>query len=976
MDLIRTTDLTAEQRAYIDVVEHGAGQILNLAEDLMDTQEGARDEAPTRFRSNPTLCHPRRDIIDLAWLSIKMQKRYSEKVQGLQMRLEVQELPPLPDAAMCDAARARQVLTNILGNAVRLEDGRLTGEGGSPLPPVPLSPVQRKRLVLGCARSLSAHKLTSLTPPAVPPAPVRSIQVKFTPAGGSVQCSVQWIEPESTVRVSVRDTGIGITPEGLSRIFSPFAQAEGSATKAAFGGNGLGLVLSRDICHALGGDLTLSSDGPGHGCLVVATFKMEPAQKRQPAGAPSAPRRSTSNGLHRVEYAVKRTSEAIVRAASQIHGIASSFRVGGTQVAPMGMFPTAAAPGAPLATAASGGRLFSSVSGAKLIPGQNSASSTNAAWTHGSRSSAATTVGRPSVGALQGGNRHSAGGNGGPPGPGGLSPARFSRSAGGAAAAAAAAATGIPYGDYAGDLSVKRGSADSTWELPSRVDHFGHEKGRRNTIQGEMERVNGSRSVAELQSSSSTVDMWEPMTLQAAHAATSGHGVASYLTSPPGMAQGGPQPPGVYPSVVSSRTPGVTMRERSSVTFAPSRRVSRDGSGPWPALDVQGSATVAAAAAAAGMHPSSSLASGAPTQRSAGLLGAVIAGIKEAMAGATHSAGSSGHGGGLMGAASAASGSTGGGVGGGAGPFHVAVPMPGGGGELHTAGSTDAEPSVHRAAQAAGLLPPAHSDGAAVLAQAQRAKAQQGANGGEAGAYFETTDSVSGELRIAPSGALELLENAPRRGSDVARARRRSIAVGEEGRAAAADDADGDRERDASERSGEPGVGAAAPAAPQGPRRLTYHKSMPRTRRERGSFDAVGEDDADDPGEGWVCTMRVVAAEDDMLCRKMLSLMLKQAGFLNVAMAENGRVASELVLEDPAGVALLVLDSNMGGGDLGEFSESGSAQQALFSAERPLPSEHPASPCRGSQFAPAPSSPPQTGSPRWSAYPASTARTA
>lgn len=57
----------------------------------------------------------------------------------------------------------------------------------------------------------------------------------------------------------------------------------------------------------------------------------------------------------------------------------------------------------------------------------------------------------------------------------------------------------------------------------------------------------------------------------------------------------------------------------------------------------------------------------------------------------------------------------------------------------------------------------------------------------------------------------------------------------------------------------------------------------------------------------------------------MLSLMLKQSGFRDVAAAENGAVASKLVEEDPERVALVVLDSNMGGGDLGAAHSSPAA---------------------------------------------------
>lgn len=63
-------------------------------------------------------CLCRRDIVDLAWMSIRLQKRYASKVKRLQMRLELAEFG-IPEAALCDAARARQVLTNVLGNAVR-----------------------------------------------------------------------------------------------------------------------------------------------------------------------------------------------------------------------------------------------------------------------------------------------------------------------------------------------------------------------------------------------------------------------------------------------------------------------------------------------------------------------------------------------------------------------------------------------------------------------------------------------------------------------------------------------------------------------------------------------------------------------------------------------------------------------------------------------------------------------------------------
>ena len=82
---------------------------------------------------------------------------------------------------------------------------------------------------------------------------------------------------------TVRDTGIGMTPEQLGRLFQAFSQAEAS-TASKYGGTGLGLALSRKFCEMMGGELTVASE-PGVGTAFTARI---PAQVEDKATAPSA----------------------------------------------------------------------------------------------------------------------------------------------------------------------------------------------------------------------------------------------------------------------------------------------------------------------------------------------------------------------------------------------------------------------------------------------------------------------------------------------------------------------------------------------------------------------------------------------------------------------------------------------------------------------------------------------------------------
>ncbi len=132
----------------------------------------------------------------------------SDVVRVLQVKAEEKSLDlsvhwktPVPQIIYTDAARVRQALMNVVGNSI-----------------------------------------------------------KFTPHG-SVEVLGRYVpSPDASQLVlEVRDTGIGIAPDALERIFNPFVQADNSVTRR-FGGTGLGLAISRRIARGLGGDLTATSE--------------------------------------------------------------------------------------------------------------------------------------------------------------------------------------------------------------------------------------------------------------------------------------------------------------------------------------------------------------------------------------------------------------------------------------------------------------------------------------------------------------------------------------------------------------------------------------------------------------------------------------------------------------------------------------------------------------------------------------------
>jgi CheY-like chemotaxis protein/HPt (histidine-containing phosphotransfer) domain-containing protein len=166
--------------------------------------------------------------------------------------------------------------------------------------------VEEVARLLGASAEAKAVELACLVEPEIPPVrgdPGRVRQVLTNLAGNAVKFTEQGevvvravVEEAHTDRVVVRfevaDTGIGIAPDDVERLFDPFAQADASTTRT-FGGTGLGLTISRRLARLLGGDLDVEST-PG----VGSTFRFRvPLRRAGSTPRPPTAGRATLAGL-------------------------------------------------------------------------------------------------------------------------------------------------------------------------------------------------------------------------------------------------------------------------------------------------------------------------------------------------------------------------------------------------------------------------------------------------------------------------------------------------------------------------------------------------------------------------------------------------------------------------------------------------------------------------------------------------------
>ncbi len=213
-ELLLLTPLSSRQHHFATTVQRSGEALLTLLNDILDFSKIEAGKLTLEVSDFP-LHEMVEDIAEL------LAERAHAK--GLELVCAIHDMTP---TLICgDAMRLRQILMNLLGNAI-----------------------------------------------------------KFTEQGEVVMQVAPILEEPAMLRFTVRDTGIGMAPEVQSRIFEVFTQADESTTRQ-YGGTGLGLAISKQLVEMMGGQLCVESM-PGQGSTFWFTTPLTPVSLPQPCPAP------------------------------------------------------------------------------------------------------------------------------------------------------------------------------------------------------------------------------------------------------------------------------------------------------------------------------------------------------------------------------------------------------------------------------------------------------------------------------------------------------------------------------------------------------------------------------------------------------------------------------------------------------------------------------------------------------------------
>ncbi|HZZ02667.1 MAG TPA: transporter substrate-binding domain-containing protein [Paraburkholderia sp.] len=241
VEVLERTPLNADQGEMLSMIHESAGALLQILDDLLDYSK--IDAGRLTIEAEPI---DMRELVDNA-VGL-LAGRAHEK--GLKVRVDI--APEVAATLRGDSVRLRQILFNLLGNAI-----------------------------------------------------------KFTPEG-EVDVLVAVVEQTGdaqTLEMTVKDTGIGIAPEAQARLFEPFVQAESSTTRR-FGGTGLGLTICRKLIDLMNGTLELHSE-PGVGTCMTVRLTMPVEAHRYSVGGLRGKRGIVATGDTRVAQALMHFGEAL-----------------------------------------------------------------------------------------------------------------------------------------------------------------------------------------------------------------------------------------------------------------------------------------------------------------------------------------------------------------------------------------------------------------------------------------------------------------------------------------------------------------------------------------------------------------------------------------------------------------------------------------------------------------------------------------
>ena len=209
-DLMLDENVGRDTREHVAVIKRNGEHLLRLINDILDL---SKIEAG-KLQIEPTRCSPVQVVAEVVSL---MRPQAAAK----QLKLKTELAHPLPETVLTDPLRLRQVLVNLVGNAIKFTD---QGE-------------------------------------------VR-LAVRLNADSG-----------RSSLCFDVTDTGIGMNEEQIGKLFQPFSQVDNSSTRK-FGGTGLGLCISKHLAEALGGNIEVRSE-PGKGSTFSVTIDPGPLDGMQ-----------------------------------------------------------------------------------------------------------------------------------------------------------------------------------------------------------------------------------------------------------------------------------------------------------------------------------------------------------------------------------------------------------------------------------------------------------------------------------------------------------------------------------------------------------------------------------------------------------------------------------------------------------------------------------------------------------------------